>query len=197
MKLNPLDYTIKELNKLTPKKGRLLIAEPFMKDPYFKRSVVLLTDYQANDVVGFILNQALDIGVNDVLVDFPPFNAPIFMGGPVEPNALFYIHNQGEIIENSRHIHGNIYWSGNFDQLKQLITEKQIFPNELIFFLGYSGWESDQLKSEIEDESWLVSDIKSDIFKDIHTKNLWKTSLQKMGNKHATLASFPEDPSLN
>ena len=67
---NPLDYTISKLNKLTPKKGRLLIAEPFMDDPFFKRSVVLLTNYDKEGVLGFILNKQLDLKVNDVIKDF-------------------------------------------------------------------------------------------------------------------------------
>ena len=76
---NPLDYTISELNKLAPKKGRLLIAEPFMDDLYFKRSVVLLTEYNKDGAFGFMLNKPLDITINDTIEDFPPFDVPIFM----------------------------------------------------------------------------------------------------------------------
>ena len=59
--VNPLDYKITELNTLKPKSGRLLIAEPFMDDPYFKRTVVLLTGYDNNGAFGFILNKKIDV----------------------------------------------------------------------------------------------------------------------------------------
>ena len=67
MILNPLDYKIADLNKIEPEKGRLLIAEPFMADSYFKRSVVLLAAYSDNDVVGFILNKPLHTTLDKVL----------------------------------------------------------------------------------------------------------------------------------
>jgi len=156
---NPLDYKITELNKLKPKKGRLLIAEPFMADPYFKRSVVLLTEFNKEGAFGFILNKQLDLKINDAMAEFPPFDAPIFMGGPVQPDSLFYIHTQGEFIEGSVKICDNIYWSGNFEQLKQLVKDQQIFPHEIMFFIGYSGWDYEQLMNEINEESWIISDV--------------------------------------
>ncbi len=194
---NPLDYTITELNKLAPKKGRLLISEPFMDDPYFKRSVVLLTEYSNDGALGFILNKPLDITINDTMEDFPPFDAPIFMGGPVQSDSLFYIHSQGEFIESSVKITENLYWSGNFDQLKQLVKDQQIFPHEIKFFIGYSGWDKAQLTEEIESESWIISDIKSKEINQLNDVNLWKNTLKEMGSKFSVLSNFPEDPSYN
>ncbi|PCJ27401.1 MAG: hypothetical protein COA97_03790 [Flavobacteriales bacterium] len=194
---NPLNYTITELNKLKPKKGRLLIAEPFMDDPYFKRSVVLLTEHNKDGSFGFMLNKPLEIKINDAMQNFPPFEAPIFMGGPVQSDSLFYIHTQGEIIEGSMKISNNLYWSGNFDQLKQLIQDQQIFPNEIKFFIGYSGWDYIQLMDEIEDESWIISNLKSSNINELNNVDLWKNTLQKMGSKFSLLSNFPEDPSLN
>ena len=98
---NPLDYTITELNKLEPKKGRLLVAEPFMEDPNFKRSVILLTGYSQDGVFGFMLNKPIDLKINNLIKDFPTFNAPVYFGGPVQSDSLFYIHSQGEFIEES------------------------------------------------------------------------------------------------
>ncbi len=197
MEINPLDYTITELNKISAKKGRFLIAEPFMDDLYFKRSVVLLTEHNKKGTFGFILNKPLDIFVNDVLQGFPPFNAPVFMGGPVQPDTLFFIHTQGELIDESILIKDNLYWSGNIGQLKLLIKDQQIFPNEVKFFIGYSGWDAEQLTSEIKEESWIIASPELKSIKQLNNSDLWRKSLQKMGSKHSLLANFPEDPSLN
>ncbi|MCO6500096.1 MAG: YqgE/AlgH family protein [Vicingus serpentipes] len=197
MLINPLDYNISELNKLKAKKGRLLIAEPFMEDPHFKRSVILLTEYNPEGAFGFILNKPMDITINEIIPEFPKFNAPVFMGGPVQSDSLFYIHTQGESIEGSQHISGNLYWTGNFDQLKQMVADQQIFPNEIKFFVGYSGWDFKQLEKEIQDESWIIGKSDDHSIEDFIDNSTWQSILQKMGNKYAVLSNFPEDPSLN
>lgn len=197
MTINPLDYTIKELNKLSLKKGRLLLAEPFMDDPYFKRSVVLLTEHNKEGAFGFILNKPLNVKLNEVLKDFPEFNAPVFMGGPVQTDTLLFIHTQGDIIADSVKINDKLYWSGNFDQLKGLISDQQIFPNEIKFFIGYSGWDYEQLEKEVKDESWLISKNNLTSIKELNNEGLWHSSLEQMGGKHAVLSNFPENPSLN
>lgn len=197
MNFNPLDFSISNLNTLTLKKGRMLIAEPFMSDDYFKRSVVLLTEHKKDSTVGFILNSPLNISINDAVKDFPAFDAPVFMGGPVQTDSLFYIHTQGEIISESEHIVDNIYWSGNFDQLKTMIIDQQIFPNEIMFFVGYSGWDYQQIKDEVKSNSWIISDLNNFSINDFKQPNFWKTSLQKMGPQHSMVSNFPEDPSLN
>lgn len=197
MSLNPLDYSVSMLNKLSLKQGRLLIAEPFMNDPYFKRSVVLLTEHKKEGSLGFILNQSLNITINDTLKDFPVFDAPIFMGGPVQTDSLFYIHTQGEIITESEHIIDNLYWSGNFDQLKEMINNQQIFPHEVMFFIGYSGWDFKQINNEVKNNSWIISDLNKFSIADFQQQDFWRTTLQKMGSKFSMLSNFPEDPSLN
>ena len=197
MSLNPLDYSVSMLNKLSLKQGRLLIAEPFMNDPYFKRSVVLLTEHKKEGSLGFILNQPLNITINDTLKDFPVFDAPIFMGGPVQTDSLFYIHTQGEIITESEHIIDNLYWSGNFDQLKEMINNQQIFPHEVMFFVGYSGWDFKQINNEVKNNSWIISDLNKFSIADFQQQDFWRTALQKMGSKFSMLSNFPEDPSLN
>lgn len=197
MTINPLDYKIKELNKLKVKKGRLLFAEPFMDDPYFKRSVVLLSEYNEEGAFGFILNKPLEIKVSEVINDLPEFDAPVYMGGPVQTDNVFYIHTQGEYIADSISIGNGLYWSGNFEQLKFMIQENQIFPHEVKFFIGYAGWDYDQLNNEIKEDSWIISKNNCESIIDLNNDNLWQDALQKMGGQYALFANFPENPSLN
>lgn len=195
MILNPLDYKIAELNQLTPEKGRLLIAEPFMDDNYFKRAVVLLTHYSDKEVTGFILNKPLKTLLIDVLPNvFPNFNVPIYLGGPVDSSSLYFIHTLGTLLENSKHISGNIFFGGNFEQLQEMIAQNKIKPNQIMFFMGYAGWSSELLNQEIKSDSWLISNINTPIFNE---EKLWYKILRKKGGKYAMLSNFPENPSLN
>ena len=75
-------------NNLKPTKGRILISEPFLVDYYFKRSVVLLAEHNDEGSFGLIINKPVDMHLGDVLHDFPDFNAPIYLGGPVKTENL-------------------------------------------------------------------------------------------------------------
>lgn len=197
MDFNPFKHKISDLNSFTAEKGNLLIAEPFMKDPYFKRSVVLLCEHESNGTVGLILNHPLGIQLKEVLPDFPDFDAAVFLGGPVNPQNLFFLHRHGGI-PGSIEISKDLYWDGDFEVLKSLIQNGEVNSQEIRFFLGYSGWDFDQLQNEIEGQSWLINRIDNQDILNIPPEDLWKHSIKSMEKKQATMmADFPEDPSLN
>lgn len=185
-----------EYNKVAPKKGRILVAEPFLQDTYFKRSIVLLTEHSTDGSVGFVLNKPLEIKVNEVMTDFPVFANSVSVGGPVSTNTIHYIHTLGEEIPNSVHVFENIFWGGDFSCIKDFINQGKLNQKNIRFFLGYSGWQAGQLQSELEQNSWLITEIKpSDIMQP--TENLWKNTLSQLGDKYKIWSNFPENPGLN
>ena len=90
-----LDIFKIKTNNIPPQKGRILIAEPFLNGEYFSRSVVLLVAYSDKGAVGFILNKKIDFSLQEVFVDFPKFDANVFLGGPVSADSIFFIHRLG------------------------------------------------------------------------------------------------------
>jgi putative transcriptional regulator len=84
------------LSQIPAAAGRLLISEPFMPDPNFKRSVIILTEYSAAGAMGFILNHQTDYLLGDILPDVSYSEIPVYMGGPVAANTLHYIHRVPE-----------------------------------------------------------------------------------------------------
>ena len=131
-----------------PKRGQFLVSEPNMQDLNFKRSVLLLTEHNHNESIAFIINQTTKLSVNDLIEDFPKFNAKVHIGGPVEKNTLHFIHSLGDKIDQSVAVSENLYWSGNFETLKTLIRNGEVKESEVKFFSGYSGWSPDQLEDE-------------------------------------------------
>jgi putative transcriptional regulator len=182
---------------MKPGQGLILISEPFLADSYFKRSVVLISEIDPEGAMGFILNKPTDLSVNDAIEGIPQFNAPLYFGGPVSTETLYYIHTKGDLLEGSREIIKGVYWGGDFDQLKVLMETGQITPDEIRFYAGYSGWENEQLDFELQEHAWLLSNgsVKFSFFKD--PSKLWKQAIKSMGSKYAPMANFPEDPSLN
>jgi len=196
MEFDPFKYPINKLNRVVPNKGHALISEPFMEDQYFKRAVVYLVEHNEEGTVGFMLNKSLDVSLNEVLVDFPQMDCPVYLGGPVQPQNLFYLHNKGELLNDSVEIDQGVYWNGNFEQLKEAINQKMITKNDIRFFLGYSGWDAQQLKGELEENSWFVMNLPQKLLFS-QTEDLWKSILKDSGSRISPMAEFPENPSLN
>jgi putative transcriptional regulator len=179
------------------KTGKLMVAEPFMLDPHFKRSVVLLTEHSPEGSVGFIINKMLDMQLSDIITEFPEFKAPLFYGGPVQTDSIHYLHNVGELLEGSTRLSSGVYWGGDWDQLKFLIESKLIEPKHIRFFVGYSGWGESQLKEEMKDGSWIVSEMHANYLFNAQPNTLWRTILQHKGNAYSIIADMQDENILN
>jgi len=183
--------------KVSPAQGRLLISKPFLQDPNFWRSVVLLAEHGEEGTVGFVLNRKLDYTINDLLEDFPPFQVPVYLGGPVGTDTLHYFHSIPALADSSFEILPGIYQGTSFDQLKVLIMQGVVSPDEIRFFVGYSGWGAKQLEGEIKEKSWIVANPPENFSLDIPAEKLWRLVLQSMGGKYRVLSHYPEDPVSN
>jgi putative transcriptional regulator len=181
---------------IKPKEGIILISEPSLRDFYFRQSVVLLAEHNEEGTFGIIINKPIETRLNDVLKDFPEFNAPIFLGGPVKTDNIFFIHTKDHV-EDSLKIMDGLYWGGDLERIKEMMENNQITENEIRFFAGYAGWNPNQLDQEIGEKSWVLShtNVKEVINK--HPEKLWSNYLKHMGQEYAIWANFPADPTYN
>jgi len=184
-------------NNVKPAKGKILISEPFLLDYYFKRSVVLLAEHNEDGTFGLILNKPVDLLLSDVIKDFPHFDAPVYLGGPVKTDSLYFIHTLGDLIEGSLEIIPGLFWGGEIEHIRELITIGKIGPKEIKFFVGYSGWVSRQLEGELNRNSWLVSTIRTTQVMKYNNEKMWINSLKNLGGNYAYWTNFPSDPALN
>ncbi|KRO64401.1 MAG: hypothetical protein ABR80_00045 [Cryomorphaceae bacterium BACL11 MAG-121015-bin20] len=182
---------------LTIKKGRLLISEPSLSDPTFFKSVVLITHHSADESIGLVLNQGTKINLNEILNDIPLSDFPVYIGGPVEKNAVQFIHTLGDMISNTKEIAKGLYWGGDFDKILELITENKISKNQIRFFAGYSGWGEDQLNNEIRENGWIIHESNVNLCMDYSSEKLWSDLIKTKNEKYAIWANLPKNPSLN
>lgn len=178
-------------------KGKILIADPFLLGPVFERSVVLMADHSDVGAMGFILNQPTGFEVSQAVAELKGCTQKMYYGGPVDETLLFYVHTLGEKLPNSVEIGDGLFWGGEFEALQKLNKEGELNPNNIKFFIGYSGWEVNQLEGELKKDSWIVGELSSDyIFKE-QTKALWNDAIDKTGNDNSFLGNFAHSPSLN
>lgn len=183
--------------RILPGKGRVLLAEPFMQGIYFSRSVILISEHNEKETIGFILDKPTDIYPNKIIEEIKKFNGLLYIGGPVEPALLSYIHTLGEVIPDSEKITDSIYYGGDFEVLKTLIDKGVANSNTLKFFGGYAGWSPGQLQKEIDESSWVVTNLDDEKIMQINSFNLWSETLDKLGGNYKTWINVPRNPAFN
>ncbi len=186
------------LSRLDPSVGRLLISEPFLTDPNFKRSVVLIAEHQEEGTVGFVLNQPSALLLKNLIPELEDIDFPVYIGGPVGTDTVHFIHRCHDRLNDGEEIAKGIYWGGNFEALKILLANKSIEQDEIRFFIGYSGWGMEQLKRELKENTWIVSDqYHPDLVFTNNEEDLWREVIINLGPKYAHVSNFPSNPNLN
>ena len=189
-------FTIRPEDKV-PEKGKLLISEPFLPDTFFNRSLIYLTEHNEKGSVGFIINKSININVTDALEGFPGWNEKLTMGGPVAPDTLHYLHTMGDLIPGSMWMSDNIYWGGDIDNIKELISYGKAGAGDIRFFLGYSGWGEGQLEKELRENSWVIADVAPEIIMKYRKEDSWKMVLRSLKKRYRLWAEFPDSPEMN
>lgn len=186
-------------NNIIPSKGRILIASPLLNDYHFSRTVILMINHEENGDMGVVLNKDFryHVSLNDLVKDLEDLpSIPVYKGGPVGRDTMFFIHDIEEI-NDSLPLGNGLFMNGDFDQMLNFIKSGQRYTDRVRFFLGYAGWEKGQLKAEMDDDTWIVSELSKDrLFKENY-RELWRNSLNDMGEPYCTWAKYPAIPSMN
>jgi putative transcriptional regulator len=183
---------------IEPRAGDLLISEPYLPDPNFERTVILLCAHDENGSMGFVLNRPGNMQVADVLDDIERRDLEVFMGGPVQQDTLHFIHRLPELSREGNEVMSGLYWGGDFSKMVTMANTFQVQPTDARFFIGYSGWSEGQLMRELEERSWIVfRKATADLVLNTPVEELWKEVLNRMGGKFRVISKYPKDPRLN
>lgn len=176
--------------------GKLLIAEPFLSNPNFARSVILLCEHGTEGTVGFILNRATELTLGDLLPELYTPLLKIYQGGPVQLDTLHMLHRSpGNFGGNE--IFPGVFWGGSYEALQEAILNNDYQPIDLRLFVGYAGWSPGQLEKELDEGSWIVTDLAQEILFETESENIWREAIRSLGEKYAYLANLPVNPQLN
>ena len=197
--MNSLNFNIFEATKprLKPAKGRILVAEPFLQGPYFSRAVIFLTEHGKDGAVGFVLNKSTELYPDEVIEDLFNFKGELYIGGPVASNTLHFIHTLGKQVPGSIKVTDSIYWGGDFETIKELINAGSATEANVKFFAGYSGWSPGQLEREIAENSWVVTQLSEKHIMTNRPDNIWKNTMENLGDVYKTWSNFPHNPAFN
>ncbi len=185
---------------VNPQKGDLLIAEPLLDEPYFKRSVILLLDEDNNQGhIGLALNKITPVSLQDLFPDWKAgAEVPVYSGGPVEADRLFMLDTMGDRFEGSMEVSPGLYVGAKLDDIIDYINNNRYADGNIRFFLGYSGWSRGQLTSEILKNTWALNPNPG------HTDVLtgaedlyWRREVRRLGEKYRSWLLVPSNPAFN
>jgi putative transcriptional regulator len=176
-------------------RGHLLIATANLFDPNFRRTVVLVGEHNDEGALGVVLNRSSEVTVLEAAAPLSPLveeDAPIFLGGPVQPQAAVVLAEFEDPADAGLVAFGSIGFL-----IGDVPAEAAAGIRRARVFAGYAGWGEGQLEREVEEGSWIVEDATPE---DVFTANpdgLWTGVLRRKGPAYRLLSTMPFDPSLN
>lgn len=179
------------------KQGNILIAKPYLQDVYFKRSIIYICENSDGGTLGFIINKPHGLLLKDVFPHLKNGNFPLFEGGPVAPQELFFTHTLGLKLSDSIEITRGVYMGGDFKELSQMIEQGKISNKQVRFYIGCSSWSPNQLQEEIEANSWFEESANYDELMQTDPDDIWGDELTKINPGFKAFSDFSFDPSLN
>ena len=182
---------------IEPATGILLIADPFLKDPNFLRTVVLLCEHKQEGSFGFVLNKQIEQTLDELISDLEGYRLPVYYGGPVQMDTIHFLHQYPDLIPESVKVSDDIFWGGNFETVTALLKSKSIDLNKIKFFVGYSGWGDGQLNGELTERSWLTVKANRELVFNTSFDEIWKSGLKTLGGEYERMINYPIDPQLN
>ena len=183
------------INLLAP--GILLLSDPFLKDPNFLRTAIILCEYNADGCVGFVINKPFELSLGELVEGLEGIDFPVYEGGPVHKNSIHFIHTCPDFISDGIDIGNGIYWGGNFEQVRILLKTNDLTNKDIRFFIGYSGWGTGQLEEEIAEKSWITRACNRNLVFNTDAEQIWKNALKSLGGEYEQMPNYPLNPQFN
>src|SRR5918912_2101243 len=174
--------------------GKLLVSSPSLVDPNFRRTVVLVAHHDEDGAMGLVLSRPSEVKVAEAvpsLAELPGGEDPVYVGGPVQPEAFMVLGDFEDLDEAAAPVVGSVgFMAADADPDELALRRMRVFA-------GYAGWGAGQLEAELEEPSWIVVPAQPEDPFANDPDELWRTVLNRKGGKYALIAAMPFDPSLN
>ena len=175
-----------QMMTFTSFKNHFLIAMPGLRDPNFRRAVTYICEHDQHGAMGLIINRPLDITQKNLFEHLEIETSallmdpqPLYDGGPIQRERGFVLHSNDKSWESTLTLTDGISLTGSKDILEDIASNRG--PQNTIIALGYAGWDSGQLETEILANSWLTVPVDQQILFDMHYQQRWQQAAQKLG----------------
>lgn len=180
--------------------GTLLIAEPFLRESYFNHAVICMVDYSIDEPsMGLVMNKRINCSLADLVSDVERDDSiPVFCGGPMSGDRLFFLHALGSLIPHSEPIGNGLWVGGDFASMLEYVNAGYPIEGHVRFFLGYSGWSGGQLDDELRHHVWATAQSQSPAqLLSGSDDNYWHNQVRKLGSPYRGWLYHPQNPAMN
>ena len=196
-KMLPADFfPVQSKNSTSLGAGKLLVASRNLGDPHFAKTVILLARYDAQGVLGLILNRRTDVPLSRVLASpkaAKDRSDPVYIGGPLEMPAVFALFQSPTRLEGAEQVFDSVYLIAAKPLFEQTISAR---PDPGVFhvYLGYSGWTQDQLRKEVGLGAWFIFPAVASTVFNANPDSLWLEMIRKTELQLARSEPVNADP---
>jgi putative transcriptional regulator len=138
--------------------GKFIHSTDETDEDLFSKALILLVESNNKGETGFILNKPFPRSLNELTEFSRSRSFPLYTGGPVDQEHIYFIHRRPDLIPGGRLIDGDLQLGGDFEQALKGINNSELTTQDIKLFLGYCGWENGDLDEEINAGSWTLSD---------------------------------------
>lgn len=183
-----------------PHPGAMLVAEPFLRDEHFAHAVICLVEYGKDSTsMGVVMNHPTAYTLQGLVEGVTrKEEVPVWCGGPMSCDRLYYLHTLGDIIDGSRRISDDLFIGGDLKAMLDYVNSGYEIEGYVRFFVGYSGWSRCQLDEELRNHVWAVTTPST------HASSLiggsdayWHRHVRRLGHRFRGWLYHPANPHYN
>ena len=167
----------------------LLLSMPQLLDPNFSKTVVLLCDFVPDGAFGLVVNRPTELAAREMVRLDPPIehgnDAPLYIGGPVEPQRGWVLTGDQPPDPDHRKITEGLYLSTSPQLLRHVLESRSAARARVL--AGYAGWGPGQLDEELAQSAWLMADLELDLIFDVAADRMWETAIRRLGADPSSL----------
>lgn len=153
--------------------GNIIISTASLDETNFEKVAVIITEYNEKGAMGYVFNQLFPRKFNELEEFKYSVAVSLYNGGPVQTDMLYFMHRRPDLIANGEQVAGNVYMGGDFKKAVELLNNGQLSTDDVRLFIGYCGWDVNELEEEIKEGSWQLTTAAVDLVFSNSVESIW------------------------
>lgn len=154
--------------------GNIIISTYLLDDTSFEKVTVVITEHNEKGTIGYVFNQLFPRNFNELEEFKHSVPVPLYAGGPVQTDMLYFMHCRPDLITDGQQVANNVYMGGDFKKAVQLLNSGELPVADVRLYIGYCGWDVNELEAEIAEGSWQLTNASVDLVFSTSTESAWK-----------------------